>query len=156
MLLTFLRHAEAEATAPSDHDRQLTSKGREQAQKVGEFCKQHGIVPGMIVTSPVTRAEQTAGIVAKCFGDIEPMVERWLACGMDPVTCLDGLRSYAQFEHVMLVGHEPDFGETIAACIGLPYPGTLHIRKASLTTIEMNRLRAGSGRLEYTIPVRFL
>jgi phosphohistidine phosphatase SixA len=52
-----------------------------------------------------------------------------------------------------VVGHEPDFSETLAALIGLPAPEHLSIRKASLTAIDLPRLAAGTGQLQYLLPV---
>jgi phosphohistidine phosphatase len=126
------------------------------ADKVGRFCVRFGLIPDIILSSPVVRAEQTAQAVSKRLDGREIVVERWIACGMTPQTCLDSLGAYAKFEHVMLVGHEPDFGETMAALVGLPDSIHLHVRKASLTAIDLPRLRAGSGRLEFTVPVRLM
>lgn len=156
MLLYFLRHAEAEDEVTTDFDRKLTTKGLEQADKVGKFCVRYGLIPDVIVTSPVIRAEQTARGVSRRLDDREIIVERWLACGMSPEVCLEGLAAYARFEHVMLVGHEPDFSEVIAAAVGLPNSGALNIRKASLTAVYLPRLRAGAGRLEFSLPVRLM
>ena len=156
MLLYFLRHAEAEDEAASDFARRLTPKGLEQADKVGKFCVRAGLIPDLILSSPVVRAEQTARAVSKRLDGRELVVESWLACGMSPAACLESLAAYARFGHVMLVGHEPDFSGAIAACLGLPDPDRLNIRKASLTAIDLPRLRAGSGRLEFTTPVRLM
>ena len=60
MLLCLLRHAEAEMLAANDHSRRLTPKGEEQAERVGKFCRKQGIEPAVILSSPVTRALQTA------------------------------------------------------------------------------------------------
>jgi phosphohistidine phosphatase len=156
MLLTFLRHAEAEPAVTADFGRKLTTKGLEQAAKVGKFCVRCGLVPDVILSSPVTRAVETARLVAERLDDRELLVEPWLACGMTPETCLESLAGFAKFDHVMLVGHEPDFGEAIAACLGLPDAGALHVRKASLTAVEMPRLRAGAGRLEFSVAARLM
>jgi len=153
MLLTFLRHAEAEDEVTSDFERKLTSKGLEQADKAGKFCVKFGLVPDIILSSPVVRAEQTAKAVSKRLDDREIVVERWIACGMDPETCLESLAAYAKFDHVMLVGHEPDFSEAISAFTG---GSSVNIRKASLTAVDMPSLRAGAGRLEFSIPVRLM
>ncbi|MDD5200543.1 MAG: histidine phosphatase family protein [Terrimicrobiaceae bacterium] len=156
MLLYFLRHAEAEDEVTTDFERRLTAKGLDQADKAGRFCVRYGLVPDVIVTSPVVRAEQTARAVSKRLDGREVVVERWLACGMSPETCLDGLAAYAKFDHVMLVGHEPDFSAAIAACIGLPDPERLPIRKSSITAVDLSTLRAGAGRLEFLLPVRLM
>ncbi|MGH8048037.1 MAG: SixA phosphatase family protein [Chthoniobacterales bacterium] len=156
MLLYFLRHAEAEDEVTSDFDRKLTPKGLEQADKVAKFCVRFGLIPDIILSSPVIRAEQTAQAVSRRLDGRELVIERWIACGMTPETCIESLGAYAKFEHVMIVGHEPDFGETIAALVGMPDSSHLHIRKASLTVVDMPRLRAGAGRLEFSVPVRLM
>ena len=156
MLLYFLRHAEAEDEVTSDFDRRLTPKGLDQADKVGKFCVRFGLVPDVILSSPVVRAEQTARIVSRRLDDRTVIIEKWLACGMSPDMCLEALAAFVKFKHVMLVGHEPDFSAAISACIGLPDPDRVIVRKASLTVVDLPRLRAGTGRLEFSIPVRIM
>lgn len=153
MLITFLRHADAEDEVTTDFERRLTAKGLEQADKVGKFCARYGLGPDVIVTSPLVRAEQTARAVGKRLDGREVVVERWLACGLTPETCLDALGAYAKFDHVMLVGHEPDFGEAIGALTG---GSRVLVRKASLTAVDLPRLRAGAGRIEFSVPVRLM
>lgn len=156
MIVYFLRHADAEPDAPRDFDRKLTVKGLEQAEKAGKFLVRHGLIPGLIVSSPVVRAKQTAKIVARRLGDTDLVEEHWLACGMTPESCLRELAAYQNSESAMLVGHEPDFSETIAALIGLPNPDTLHLRKASLTAVDLPVLAPGAGQLQFTIPARLM
>lgn len=156
MLVYFLRHAEAEDAVTTDFDRRLTARGTEQADKVGKFCVRTGLIPDLIVSSPVVRAEQTARAVSLRLDGREVVVERWLACGMTPDALFAGLQAFARFEHVMVVGHEPDFGDAIAAAIGLPGGESLHVRKASLTAVDLPRLRAGAGRLEFSVPARLM
>lgn len=59
MTIGFLRHAEAEDGHGSDFGRKLTPKGLEQAAKAGKFFQRNGLLPDLIVTSPVVRARQT-------------------------------------------------------------------------------------------------
>ena len=63
MVAYFLRHADAELRADSDYQRRLTPKGLEQADKVGKFFVRCGLLPQLILTSPVVRALQTAKIL---------------------------------------------------------------------------------------------
>jgi phosphohistidine phosphatase len=156
MVVYFLRHAEAEPDAGSDFERKLTPKGLEQATKVGKFLGRNGLVPAAIVSSPVVRAFQTAKIVGKKLTDTGVVQAVWLACGMTPATCLEELKAYSAMNSVMLVGHEPDFGETIAALLGVADSGSLNIRKASLTAIELNEFSTGGGCLQFVIPVRLM
>lgn len=156
MFVYFVRHAEAEDDAGSDFERRLTPKGLGQSDKIGGFCARCGLLPDLILTSPVVRAEQTARVVSKKLGGVEVAVVRWIACGMSPEVCADELGSYTRFDSLMLVGHEPDFGETVAFFLGLPDPGSLKIRKGSLTALELGTLRRGSGQLQFSVPVRLM
>ncbi|HEY8900819.1 MAG TPA: histidine phosphatase family protein [Chthoniobacterales bacterium] len=153
MLLTFLRHGDAEDEVTTDFDRRLTPKGLEQADKVGKFCVRFGLIPDIILSSPVVRAEQTARAVSRRLDDREVLIERWIACGMSPDDCMEGLAACTKFDHVMLVGHEPDFSEAISAFSG---GSCFNIRKASLTTVNLPRLRAGAGIIEFSVPVRLM
>jgi phosphohistidine phosphatase len=56
----------------------------------------------------------------------------------------------------MIVGHEPDFSALAAHLMGLPSPTLVHLRKGSLTAIQLDVLRAGAGRLEYSIPCKMM
>jgi len=156
MQIYFLRHADAEDMRTSDFARVLTPKGLAQSEKVGKFCIRNGLLPEVILSSPVVRADQTARIVAKALGDVEVVVESWLACGMAPDYCLEELKTFAKWHSVMLVGHEPDFSTTIAAMIGLRNADAVLIRKASLTVVELDGFRAGAGRLQFSVPVRLM
>lgn len=156
MLIYFLRHAEAEDCADSDFKRKLTAKGLEQADKVGKFCARLGLLPDIVLTSPVIRARQTAEITCKRLNDPPLTVEPWIACGMSAASCLGELRGFEQYSNVMIIGHEPDFSETISVMIGLPKPERLHIRKASLTAINLRSFQTGGGQIEFSVPVRLM
>ena len=151
MELYILRHADADTEAATDSARTLSEKGEEQAREVAQFCRAHGIQPEVIFASPLIRAQQTAKPVAKELG-IEVTTARWLACGARPETILAEI---GDARAVMLVGHEPDLGNLIAHLLGAA-SGSIHVRKASLTHIELPLPRKGGGRLEFSIPVRMM
>lgn len=156
MVIYFLRHAEAEPDSGADFDRRLTPKGLEQAEKAGRFLVRYGLIPEMLLTSPVVRARQTAKIVAQKLANA-PLEEcAWLACGMSPESCLSQLRNLESAASILLVGHEPDFGNAIAAMIGLPDAGALKVRKASLTAVDLCDFRTGAGQLQFVVPVRLM
>ncbi len=156
MLVSFLRHAEAEDIATSDFDRALTAKGLEQADKVGVFCARFGLVPDVILSSPLVRAEQTARCVAKRLGGAEVVIERWIASGMGAENFFEEIAAYAKMTSVIVVGHEPDLSETISASLGVTSATAIQVRKASLTMIDLRAVRAGAGRLQFSIPVRLM
>ncbi len=157
MLLYLLRHAEAEVSAGADRDRRLTEKGRDQAVRAGEFCRRRGIVPGVILTSPVRRALETARLVAKCLPAAELIEVPWASCGMDPAAAIAELGAFAKFSSVMLVGHQPDLGELQAELLGLPRPQGLRVRKCLLAGIDAgDNIGAGRGSLQFFVPVKLM
>ena len=155
MIVYFLRHAEAEDFVDSDATRRLTAKGLEQAAKVGKFCVRNGLKPELILTSPFVRARHTAEIVAKALGET-PRIEDWLACGMRPDTLFEKLETLGNLDSVMVVGHEPDLGNCIAALTGMKDAVGINIRKASLTAVDAMVLEPRGGSLQFSIPVRLM
>lgn len=155
MLLYLLRHADADTPAPSDDDRVLSEKGHEQARKVARFCEAHEMKVPLVLSSPLHRARETARPVAKALR-AELLIEPWLASGMHPHAALEELRAYRSQSSVMLVGHEPDFSQFAAHLLGLPTNNAIHIRKASLTLLEIDVFRAGAASLHFTVPCRLM
>jgi phosphohistidine phosphatase len=154
MHLYILRHANADTEAAADSARTLSAKGEEQAREVSHFCGTHGIRPDVIFASPFIRAQQTAKPVAKEL-NVDVTTARWLACGARPEKILAELAALEDDRTVMLVGHEPDLGDLIAHLLGAAN-GSIHVRKASLTLVEVLMPRNGGGRLEFSIPVRMM
>ena len=157
MLVLLLRHATAEPHGGQpDAARALVEKGWKQAHKAGTFCREHGLVPDLVLSSPLVRARQTAEeFVRACAGGVpEPVVVPWLGLGRAS-TMLGELAAFRQFATVCLVGHEPDFSMLAAEMLGCPGDG-IRVRKASLIGIECPSLRPGAGQLQFSIPNAFL
>ncbi len=154
MLLYILRHAEAEAVITSDRDRKLTPRGDKQAACIGQFCLEHELIPGVVLTSPVVRARETARNVVTVLKNVELFEVPWMACGMSPEVALHEIKTYLTFESVMIVGHEPDLSHLIAVLLGLDHAQALAVSKASLTALELKKLAPGAGVLKFFIPCR--
>jgi phosphohistidine phosphatase SixA len=155
MVIYFLRHADAEADQGSDFNRKLTSKGLAQAEKVAKFCVRNGLLPDVILSSPVVRARQTAEILSQSTG-MTPTLVDWLACGMEPRTLLQEIKAFKDKIHIFLVGHEPDFSSSIAALIGHPDANAIMVKKSSLTAVDMAWIESGSGSIQFSIPVHLM
>ena len=65
MRLFIMRHGEAEPLAVSDMARNLTERGRRQAEAAAEWLREEQVCPELFLVSPFTRTRQTAGIVAE-------------------------------------------------------------------------------------------
>ncbi len=156
MTLYLLRHADAEPYATSDRERVLTSEGEEQARVVGEFCRRQAIRPELILTSPYRRTVQTAAQITAALGEGPAQEAAFLASGMEPENALAELCTYQRLGSVMLVGHQPDLGLLAARLIGLDSSENLPVSKASLMRIEVRRLAAAGGSLEFFLPARMM
>lgn len=154
MQLYLLRHADADTVAAHDDDRHLSDKGISQSQRTARFCEAHDVQPKLILTSPIRRAHQTAKIVSEHLR-VEMKIVHWLACGARPEDMLHELEKFAAHKSVMVVGHEPDFSHFAAHLIGAKSDG-LHIRKSSLSSIEIFEFAKDGGRLEFSIPPRLM
>jgi phosphohistidine phosphatase len=151
MQLYLLRHADADTPAERDVDRALSKKGIAQAKSVAQFMADHEIRPALVLSSPVRRAHETA-----CVVSAEVSLAPWLACGCEPAVALEKISALRQHASILLVGHEPDFSEFAAFLLGLPTPTAFHVRKASLTLIEIDIFKPRAGRLEFSIPCKLM
>jgi phosphohistidine phosphatase len=118
MRLYLVRHAEA---APGDPDelRTLTPEGREQARALGEQLREKRASPSVVLTSPLLRARETGGELARALGvDCEPDERLAPGATVDDVRDAVGGRG----DQVIVVGHQPDCGQIAAALTGGPEP----------------------------------
>lgn len=155
MQLYLLRHADADTEAATDDERYLSEKGLAQAQRVARFCEAHSIHPEFVLSSPLRRAQETGKIVASHL-HAEHAITPVLASGMHPTAALVELKKYLERESLMIVGHEPDFSQLAAFLLGLPTQVNIHIRKSSLTLLEVESLKPGTARLEYSVPCKLM
>ena len=112
MRLFLARHAKAAPGQP-DELRPLTPEGREQARALGEQLV--AARPGVVLTSPLLRARETAAAVAEATG-AEIRIDERLAPGATAELVVDAAREAGAV--VVTVGHQPDCSE-IAAALGM-------------------------------------
>ena len=156
MNLFLLRHAEAIPEAASDAERPLTERGTKQAKEVGRFCRDHEILPELVLSSPLVRALETARVVAGALDLVERLrTVDFLKPGMGVESVISSLEKYWDRASVMMVGHEPDLSELASVLLGSGRE-SLHIRKASLLRLSLPKLKPGTGTLEFLLPVKFL
>ncbi len=117
MRLVILRHAIAEAHGTpgvAEDDRPLTAEGIARMQKAAGGLRTLEPAPGLILTSPLPRARQTAEIVAEAFsGKHRPplRVVDALAPGGRRQDVYRAIAASGDLECIMLVGHQPSLGE---------------------------------------------
>ncbi len=147
MNLYLMRHGIAVAADDlgviQDKERPLTSKGSKRTRRAARGIRRLGIEFDWILTSPLLRARQTADIVAAALdlqSRLEEIPELAPECSVEQlIICLT---RYQDRDHLLLVGHQPLLGQTLAGVIE-PTPGTkLHfdLGKGSLCRVEIDRL----------------
>lgn len=140
MRLYLLRHGIAEDAAPTgrDADRELTAKGIRKLKQVFKLAAACRMSPGLIVSSPLIRARQTAKVAAECLGYRGQLAEtRTLSPGGSPRSVWDEVRSHHDVEELLLVGHEPLFSELYSYFLDSPTL-VVNVKKGSIGRIDLN------------------
>lgn len=134
MELLVIRHAKAEdhGHLGGDGARALVEKGIRQADRLGRWLRRVERLPEVVLTSPLVRARQTAEILCESAGIPGPVMQPWLACGMDPETAIRELAAFGEFGRVAVVGHEPDLSSLIEWLLGCS-GGSVEVKKASIS-----------------------
>ena len=147
MDLILWRHAEAEDSHGSgDHERELTAKGKKQAQKMADW-----LVPKLpddtrILVSPAVRAVQTAAALKRKYELCD-----LISTGASLADHLAAARWPAD-GNVLLVGHQPTLGQ-LAALLMSGHPDAWDIRKGALWWL---RSAPEGGKLHATLRVAML
>ena len=128
MDLIFWRHAEAEDERDglADLDRALTGRGDKQAARMGAWLDRHLPEGTRILCSPALRCEQTALALGRKF-----KLRDELAPGATPAQLLAAAQWPDSRHAVMLVGHQPAIGETLAQLLRME-AGNCAIRKGAV------------------------
>ncbi len=122
MKLIIVRHAEAVARTEdlSEESRYLTPEGRLFFRKTAQTMRKKGIDPDLILTSPLLRAVQTADILAEAISYSGPLIATdHLAPGFDIAALRKLLDTCQTSGELVIVGHEPDLGNTVASLLAL-------------------------------------
>jgi phosphohistidine phosphatase len=156
MELLLLRHGKAEAHGlpAGDAERALLGKGIDQARRVGEYLRLAGLLPEIVLTSPMVRAKQTAEHFCKAAQLPGPVIQSWLTIGMHPDVALRELSAFFEFKRVCIVGHEPDFSSLIA-WVTNGEGGAVEVRKGAIALLEI-KPPSRSGILRFVIPQRMM
>jgi phosphohistidine phosphatase len=149
MNIFILRHGiAAERGAPGFEDdslRPLTPKGKRQLKKSVAAMRKMKLRFDLILSSPFTRAKQTAEIVAenlnlkkrlkfsdelKSGGNTEKLIGE--IAGLKPPP-----------RNILLVGHEPDLSRLISRLVSGDKNMAMDFKKGGLCKLEAENLRAG-------------
>jgi phosphohistidine phosphatase len=148
-----MRHAKAKRGPEYevDFERPLAKRGKGDAARVGEFLRQQGRLPDLILSSPAERARDTTLRCAEAAGyegEIR-FEERLYFAGDD--ACLDLLLDLDDvWQSAMIVGHNPDIAEAVEALSGewarMP---TAALARIDFDATSWSELAQGRGHLRW-------
>jgi phosphohistidine phosphatase len=140
MIVYVMRHAEAveESDTLQDEWRYLTEKGRSATEKISSSIARIGRKPRLIITSPLTRAVQTAEIAAgqACRKNVV-VASTLLLPEADINELITHLKSCGDAKRVMLVGHEPQLGVLVATLLGRQEEAVT-LKKGACVALELD------------------
>ena len=155
MLLLLNRHANAAqrdpAQWPDDSERPLTDKGRKVQNDVSRWLRKRDLAPTLVLTSPWTRAAQTAAILVEVARVPQPPVPcEPLADDPDLIRLQDHVGEQPPGAVVALVGNSP-WMEELASVLLAGSSAALRIDfpKSGVMGIELARLEPGAGELRF-------
>ncbi len=123
MQVYLLRHGISEegGAGLSDADRALTPDGRRKLRQILETATQADVKPGLILSSPLKRAVQSAEIAKEVFGYKDEIVRtKSLLPGATAEQVWDEIRTHKSESALVLVGHNPLFDNLAGYLLGQP------------------------------------
>jgi phosphohistidine phosphatase len=150
MQLLVVRHAIAEErekwASRDDRLRPLTDDGRKKMKEVAKGLR--GLMPRLdiLATSPLTRAQQTAEILAKIYESMDIVTVDALAPGQRPPALATWLRTQALHKTVAVVGHEPGLGAAVSWLAAGTERSFVELGKGGACLLELGeRIDAGEA-----------
>ncbi len=152
MLLWLLRHGDAESPpGVRDADRTLSPVGKGQADRVGRFLARVG-GPDIILTSPLTRAVETATIVSKHLQRSVPKSTDKLLSSAAPSAIVNEVAKRKEAS-LLLVGHEPLMSTLVAYLVDGTERSIVRMSPCTLALIRTAaKPRPAGGVLDLLIP----
>jgi phosphohistidine phosphatase len=142
--LFLLRHAKAENAAPgcTDLNRELTDRGRTEAELVGTFIKRQNVKLDLVLCSTAVRARETTELVLSLAGLPASVRYDQRIYEAGPLRLLEVISEIADdASAVLLVGHNPGMEELLQLLTDSAEPmATATLSKIALDTDEWTRV----------------
>jgi phosphohistidine phosphatase len=156
MQLLIVRHGiaeERETWAPRADDlRPLTDDGKKKMKEAAKGLQ--ALVPriDVLASSPLTRAMQTAAILAKVYDKPDPVKVDALAPGQPPGAFATWLRTQAGRKTIAVVGHEPSLGTIITWLAAGIEQSFVELGKGGVCLLELGeKIDAGEAMVEWVL-----
>ncbi len=151
--LVLMRHGVAEDDHPDgDGARRLTDRGLERAAQAARGLAALGVRADVVLSSPLVRCAQTAGLVAAAAGCAVHEDPR-LAPGMTTGALLDAVQDHPGAGVIVACSHQPGLSYALADLTGC---GLVDFRRPGAAVVRLDAPRAGGGTLWAVLPPRVL
>jgi phosphohistidine phosphatase len=142
---------------PPDAERYLTEEGVEKTRQVAKGVAALGAKAELLLSSPYTRATQTAQIFASALDYPKQKIRRTdlLLPGADPSLLFRELAKDKQYTAIFLFGHAPQLDDILAMALGSKHHIT-SLKKAGAALIELKRISPPIGQLVWLAPPKLL
>lgn len=158
MKLILIRHAIAEdredfaRSGEPDELRPLTADGKLRMKQTARGLREIVDDLDVLATSPLTRAVQTANIVARQYKNLPPAVVSSLAPGQEFEEFADWIKRLDDVQTVGAVGHEPHISALAAWFIAGSAQPFFEMKKGSAAMLEFSAdVREGGAQLRWLL-----
>jgi len=161
MRVLIVRHALAgdretfARTGKPDAERPITADGKKKMRRAAEGLRTLEPAIERLVTSPYRRAAQTARIVARAYGGLEPVALEHLVPDVDPSLVARWLRAQRNVHSIALVGHEPQLSRLAARLVTPSGQPNLVLEKGAACAIDLPPA-GGAGSLVWLLTAKQL
>jgi phosphohistidine phosphatase len=148
MDIYFLRHASAgdnkAPTPQEDEKRPLDAKGIEQSKQMGRLLAALDLRPDAFISSPLTRAVQTAELVAEQLkGGSSITLDDALRPEASYEQFQDLLQHYARQKTIIVTGHNPNQSEFLSFLIsGGTAKSAVELKKGAVAKVDYKQGKA--------------
>jgi phosphohistidine phosphatase len=154
MDLLVVRHAIAAEAAEyaDDGARPLTAEGKKKMRQIARGLR--GSVPAIdvIATSPLTRAVETAQIVATEYEGVTPVVVPALAPDHPPAALAQWLDTQRRHQVVAVVGHEPGLSHLVSWLLAGSERSFIELKKGAICRLALpDTIAAGCATLVWAL-----
>ena len=156
--LLVVRHANALDAAewarahPDDAGRPLTPEGKKKMKRVAATLRD--LVPDIqqLATSPLTRAVQTAEILAAAYDGLDPVVVPVLAPAQSAADVTRWLAGERRHETVAIVGHEPGLSRVVSWLLAGSERSFVEIKKGAAVLLAFpDAVDAAAATLQWAL-----